>query len=249
MLLTGVGDGVQDVGAAVDFVAAAANVGGEDGGGERSAHKVILAGHSLGCGVVQAFVDAAPSGLIAGLVLLSAAPLAGAGWGIYWNWSAVDAALVKVGAADAGAAVPLIHTPRQVKAAFFGEGMGEDVAERWLRECKTAEESARAGLGVEMRLGEAGRVLGGIEGVGGGEGGGGGRKVLCVFGSADRLITPEMNRGNVGVYRAASREEEREEAVMVVEVEGAGHHLMMDSKWEEVARCILAWVNGAALSS
>lgn len=249
MLLTSIADWAADIDAALDYIVRKHGATLSPG-----AHP-ILVGHSLGGGAVQYFVDSLSSSLMAssrhqaqrrlsGLVLLSPSPLANAGLSIMRNWSQVDADLIRDGAADKKATAPMMYTPRQVKAAFFGPETGEEVAERWLKDCKTKFESARVGLTIGMKQGEARRILDTLAGLHG-RAGGAGRKLLCLFGENDRLITTKMNLDNVRSYKDALTEEEhRDETVKLVEIPGAGHHLMMDSTWELAARTISAWSAG-----
>lgn len=250
MFLTSIADWAADIGAALDYIV-------KRHAGTTSRAPPVLVGHSLGGGAVQYFVDSlshssagsqnqAQQRRLSSLVLLSPSPLANAGLSIMRNWNQVDAELIKAGAADKNATPPMMYTPCQVKAAFFGPETEEQVAERWLKDCKTEVESARVGLTIGMKQGEARRILDSLAGVSGTSGG---RKVLSLVGENDRLITPQMNWDNVKIYKDALTEEERgNETVTMVTIPGAGHHLMMDSTWTQAARMISAWVAGEPMN-
>ncbi len=89
--------------------------------------------------------DASPPFLPSGLILLAAAPLAGGGQEIMANWERIEA--------PDGYEYPwsercVLKTIGQVRAAFFSVDADDSTVRSWLEKCRTAEESARAGLSV-----------------------------------------------------------------------------------------------------
>lgn len=203
----------------------------------------VMGGHSLGGGVVQYMASTGlvhrsnpdASGRVSGLVLLSSAPLRNAG-DIMHNWERTEA--------PNGYDYPwsernVLHTTDQVRKVFFSGEAKEEVVARWIKECKTPVESARAGLSILWGYGEAGKVLDALEGVGEPERR---RKVLCLVGRVDKLIPPYIMLSNAEAYEDAAGEEG--EACRKVIIEGAAHHLMMDARWEECADVIVNWLVG-----
>ncbi len=119
---------------------------------------------------------------------------------------------------------------------FFPEECDEDVVLGYLRDSKPTLESARAGLGVLWPFGAAEAVLSGLSGIGES----GTKKVLCMAGEKDVLITPEMVRLMAEDYRTAVND--GEETVMEIVLQRSGHHLMLDIVGEESASMTLAWL-------
>lgn len=243
----------RDVEAALAHVAAA----------HPGAPAPVLGGHSLGGGLAQWLASASAPGRpppVSALVLLGAAPLRGGGREILAHWQAVEAP--QGGAAHWlwGARCQL-QTAAQVRAAFFSDATPDAAVDAWLRECRSAQGNARASASILWPFGEAGRVLAHLPGLGGGSGGGGAadplrppapKKVLCVAGSADRLVPPAMVLDNYRAYQAADAAAAAQaggatgEACSFLLVQGSGHHLMMDAHWEECADGIVQWLGGQA---
>lgn len=74
-----------------------------------------------------------------------------------------------------------------------------------------------------------------------GEGvGGDGRKILIVNGEEDQLVGVRIGTDLAECYRKAS--DGGEERVLYMGLKGSGHHLMLDTKWEDGAGLILGWL-------
>lgn len=252
----------RDVEAAIAHVAAA----------HPDAPAPVLGGHSLGGGLAQWLVSAGGSTAAAGsrpspvsaLVLLGSAPLRGGGREILGHWQAVEAATAKQ---DGGEPAPhwlwgarcRLQTPAQVRAAFFSDATSDAAVDAWLRGCRSATGNARASAAILWPFGDAARVLAHLPGLLGPRRGGSAsaRKVLCVAGSADRLVPPAMVLDNYRAYQAADviaqadgngggGGDDTAEACSFLTVEGSGHHLMIDAHWEECADGIVQWLSGQA---
>ncbi|KAK7911696.1 hypothetical protein PG985_014177 [Apiospora marii] len=218
----------------------------------------VLVGHSLGGGVLQWMLSSGAIGRhhdqvpteISGLVLLGSMPLSGSGREVLANWERAEASRGALRRPFMLSERCLVRTRTQARAAFFSDETEDAVVEHWLRTCKTKHESAMAGMSVLWPFGEAAKVLGSLSGIGSrGDGSAGyGRKVLCVAGSADRLIPPAMVLSNAYAYAAAVKEAgEGLETCRMWTVRGAGHHLMMDAHWQECADGVLRWLEGEEL--
>ncbi|KAH8897723.1 alpha/beta-hydrolase [Thozetella sp. PMI_491] len=249
MVLTGFDSWAADVKAALDYVTAA----------HPESPPAVLGGHSLGGGLVQYMLSnglvSSPSAdpaeeptegyqgiksQVSGLILLAAAPISGDGQQIMENWQRVEA---PNGYPYFWSERCVLKTVEQVRAAFFSKDTDDATIRTWMAECKTAEESARAGLSILWSLGHADRVLPCLEGIKGSRGVR--RKVLCVAGSVDKLVTPKMVEDNAVEYELATGDDN--EACLKLVVEGAAHHLMMDAHWESCAQGIVNWLNGDEL--
>ena len=242
MVLTSLDSWVADVQVALRYVAEV----------HADAPPPVLAGHSLGGGVVQYLVTSSaqskpaesaepspPALQLSGLILLAATPLAG-GSEIMTNWETIEA--------PDGYLYPwsercVLKTIGQVRKAFFSVETDDATVRTWLEKCKTAEESARAGLSVHWRFGEADIILDALVGLKGSSTRV--RKILCVAGGADKLVPPKMVEGNLVEYELAGGDE-REQCLKLV-VEGSGHHVMMDAHWESCAQGIVNWLGGEEL--
>jgi pimeloyl-ACP methyl ester carboxylesterase len=208
----------------------------------------VLAGHSLGGGIVQYMVSTGIVGSasgakanVAGLILLGAAPLKGSGQ-IMTNLQLVEA--------PNGYAYPwsdrnVLHTPDQARALYFSPEAEEGVVARWMSECRTPVESARAGFSIFGTFGEPGKILNALDGVQTGDGSQKRtRKVLHLAAGQDRLVTPEMVLANAAAYAEGSANEDES---LVKTIDGSGHHLMMDAYHEGTAKTIADWLGGGNL--
>ncbi|KIL87191.1 hypothetical protein FAVG1_09746 [Fusarium avenaceum] len=229
-LLTTLDHYVSDIMAAADFI--------KDRHPE--APPMVFTGHSFGGGHMQYLLahqdQNSPSTVkFGGLVLLAAAPLSGGGKEIMANWEKVEA---PDGYKYPWSPRSQLDTPEQVRAAFFQPGTKAEVVERWLSECKTANEGIRTGLSVFWPFGKAADVLK--------------NKVLLVSGEGDRLVTPAVDEENAKAYKAALDEAsdmDADEAVNSVSISGSARHLMMDLAWEDCVSCIVAWIEGQNLTN
>ncbi|KAI0124317.1 Alpha/Beta hydrolase protein [Xylariales sp. AK1849] len=207
----------------------------------------VLGAHSLGGGAVQFMASSGlldsgkpdAAGRISGLILLGASPLSGGCKEIMANWEKVEA---PEGYAYFWSERSQLNTTGQVRAAFFSEDAEMSVVKTWLEKCKTAEESARVGLSILWPVGEAKKVLNNVEGIGPPEKR---RKVLCIAGTADKLILPSMVKGNAEAYEtAATADGMGDETCTTMIVENSAHHFMMDARWDKCAEGILKWLEG-----
>jgi pimeloyl-ACP methyl ester carboxylesterase len=237
MLFTTMYSWAQDVQAALDYLADC----------HPDAAPPVLGGHSLGGGALQFMlsngllrtVSRGQEAKLSGLILLGAAPLTGGGKEILSNWKDVEAS---AGYPRKWSEPPLLHTPKQVRAAFFSDEAEEETVLEWMSTCKTPEESAMTGLFIFKSLGKASKVLDALTGVGDP---GQGRRVLCIAGSEDKLVPPSMVLSNASMYeQAAAQANLGEEACMASIIDGSAHHLMMDAYWENCAQTICSWLQG-----
>ncbi|KAK9791416.1 putative Alpha/Beta hydrolase protein [Seiridium cardinale] len=209
----------------------------------------VLGGHSLGGGVVQYMLShglvggASTSNRISGLILLGAAPLFGGGKEMMANWGK---AIPSDGYPVFFSERSLLHTPAHVRASFFSDETDEETVLKWMEQCKTMEESGRVGLSIFKSLGEAEKVLNALEGLGNSEKS---RRVFCIAGSEDKLVTPSLVLSNASGYEDAADDIGMDrEACMTTIIGGSGHHLMMDAHWEICAQAVLSWLGGEAVS-
>ncbi|ETS73980.1 hypothetical protein PFICI_13846 [Pestalotiopsis fici W106-1] len=210
----------------------------------------VLVGHSLGGGALQFMLSHGllhigrdnANGQIPGLILLGSVPLYGGGQEIIGNIKQVEA---PSGYPHIWSDRGLVSTPKQVRQLFFTQEAEEEAIHEWIHMCRTELESAMAGLFICFPLGEAGKVLNALAGVGTPTKT---RKVLCVAGVEDKLVPPAMVLRNSGLYAAAATHLELDkEACMVVTVNDCAHHLMMDLGWEHCAQVMLKWLEGDQL--
>lgn len=203
---------------------------------------------------------------ISALILLAAAPLSGEGKTINANWHAAEERAGQTREKNLFDTGPpaMVDTPEKVRTVFFSEETQDEVVEKWLGECKTEMEGAVAGLRCFRKMGDYGKILGGINGLGRhcgdqtdilnervGQWDAGRRtkrrKMLFVAGGVDVLVTPEMVKAEYTKYAQATRDTTDETCMQFV-VEGSGHHLMMDAHWEECATVIVRWLQGDSLT-
>lgn len=211
---------------------------------------MVLVGHSFGGGHMQYLLahqdQNSPSTVKFGaLVLLAAAPLSGGGKEIMANWEKVEA---PDGYKYPWSPRSQLDTPEQVRTAFFQSDTKAEVIERWLSECKTANEGIRTGLSVFWPFGQAVDVLKSLVGLESNPGQT--RKVLLISASEDRLVTPDAVEENTRAYEAAlegASAVDVDEVVKSVSIPGSAHHLMMDLAWEDCAGRIVAWIEGRSL--
>ncbi|OCL13836.1 alpha/beta-hydrolase [Glonium stellatum] len=202
---------------------------------ERHTRMPVLVGHSFGGGVLQ-YLLCSKAVRVPGLVLIAAAPLTGGGKDIMANWQRVEA--------PGGYPWPWsprsqLDTVEQVRNAFFSPECPGEVIEAWLRESKTQYESARAGLSVLWPFGTAQGVLSALDGLPET-----GRKVLCISGERDLLVTTKIVRANADAYRAADN---GENVITEAPISTSGHHLMLDIARDECASVIINWLKGLAV--
>lgn len=213
---------------------------------------MVLVGHSFGGGHMQYLLahqdQNNPSTVkFGGLVLLAAAPLSGGGKEIMANWEKVEA---PDGYKYPWSPRSQLDTQEQVRAAFFQPDTKAEVIERWLSECKTANEGIRTGLSVFWPFGQADDVLKNLVGLKSDSGQT--RKVLLISGVEDRLVTPGAVEENTKAYEAVLKGASAvdvDEVVKSVSIPGSAHHLMMDLAWEDCASCIVTWIEGRNLNS
>jgi pimeloyl-ACP methyl ester carboxylesterase len=110
---------------------------------------------------------------------------------------------------------PIVAEPKRARDMFFAPDMSETDADRyWSR---LQDESYRAYLEMLFRPPRPRRVD---------------TPVLVVGAEYDRLFGPGEMRRTADAYGAT-----------VVMIPGAGHDLMLDPRWEQVARSILDWLH------
>ncbi|KAK6080966.1 alpha beta hydrolase fold protein [Seiridium cupressi] len=224
---------------AEDVQAALAHIGDAHPG----APPPVLGGHSLGGGVVQYMLShglvggASTSNRISGLILLGAAPLFGGGKEMMANWGK---AIPSDGYPVFFSERSLLHTPAHVRASFFSDETDEETVLKWMEQCKTMEESGRVGLSIFKSLGEADKVLNALDGLGTPDRS---RRVFCIAGSEDKLVTPSLVLSNASGFEDAADDIGMDrEACMTTIIGGSGHHLMMDAHWEICAQAVLSWL-------
>lgn len=193
-----------------------------------------------------------PSHEISALVLLAAAPLSGEGKTINANWHAAEKRAGQTREKNLFDTGPpaMVDTPEKVRTVFFSEETQDEVVEKWLGECKTEMEGAVAGLRCFRKMGDYGKVLGGVNGLGQDDAGRETkkrRKMLFVAGGVDVLVTPEMVKAEYTKYVEVARDM-GDETCMHFVVDGSGHHLMMDAHWEECATVVVHWLEGESLT-
>ncbi|KAF4971493.1 hypothetical protein FSARC_1721 [Fusarium sarcochroum] len=240
-LLTTLDDYVADIIAAATFIVRR----------HPEAPPMVLVGHSFGGGHMQyllAYQGQNGPSLIkfGGLVLLASAPLSGGGKEITANWEKVEA---PNGYKYPWSPRSQLDTPDQVRAAFFQPETGDEVIEKWLKDCRTVKEGIRTGISVFWPFGEARYVLKNLVGLQGDSTPS--RKVLLVAASEDRLVKPAVVEENAKAYEVALAEasesgqgSDTNEVVMSCSIPGSAHHLMMDLAWKECAERIVDWVEG-----
>jgi len=220
MFLTTLDNFAEDVECAIEYIKS-----------KHHGQSPVLAGHSFGGGVLQYMLSArgvqAPA-----LILLASAPLTGGGKEIMANWSAVEA---PNGYDWIWSPRFQLDTTAQVKAAFFSPDCPDEIVEEWLKESRTPCESARAGLAALWPFGTAEKVLAALDGLPRT-----GKKVLCVAGGNDKLVTKDMVAANVEHYRAVDG---RNGVVEEEVVDNSAHHLMCDIAHKECADVILKWLD------
>lgn len=238
-LFTTLDDYVADITAALDFISLR----------HSNTSPPILIGHSFGGGQLQYLLGklgagALPSRDIAGLVLLAAAPLSGGGKEIMANWELVEAG--PSGYEHFWSPRAQLNSADQVRAAFFHDETDETTITYWLEHCKTSLEGIRIGLSVLWPFATAEAALNGLTGIATGPQ----RKVLCIAGEQDPLVTTKMVKSNASAYISAIQTKEQPEAsqtVSVTVIPQSGHHLAMDSGWEVCAERITKWIEGNSL--
>ncbi|KAF8888539.1 Alpha/Beta hydrolase protein [Infundibulicybe gibba] len=202
----------------------------------RSEHGVdpIVVGHSSGGGALQALCSSGTK--VAGMALLGSIPGSGS-FQVNRNWMAFDPYMMLrmlkhlLHPRSALSSTSLVH------AAFFAP----DCPREKVRECELAmaeSESMVWPLGMTWRFVQPENVVANITGVGLSAG----RKMLVIAGELDRLVTVGIAQALARWYRNTSRQ--NEEVIQEEVVYRVGHHMMLDSNWEEGARKLLAWLGG-----
>ncbi|KAF8251626.1 alpha/beta-hydrolase [Wilcoxina mikolae CBS 423.85] len=183
--------------------------------------EVVLVGHSSGGGCIQ---DLVSQGLepVAGLVLLAAIPGSGSFY-VNCNWWRLDSWFFpRFFWHLCHPRSPLSSTPL-VKAAFFSHGFPEKEV-RKVEAMMSEWESMAWPNGMMWRFVDPKKVVARM------------RRMLVVAGEVDALMSVMIERELAEWYRKAGGNVEDEV------VRGAGHHLMLDTTWEEGARTLDAWL-------
>ncbi|KAF1961201.1 alpha/beta-hydrolase [Byssothecium circinans] len=249
--LTGINSYITDAMAALDFISA-----------KHPDAQPILVGHSMGGAILQRALGAWKTlGALkiqpAGLVLLAAAPLSGGGMDVARRWQAAEAALARE--ARPVPAVPQawvswfrsfftfqansgLDTPAQVRNKFFSAGATEDAVEGWIRDSKGRLESIRVSIEHMWPFADAADVVAAIHTdvrpIG--------RKILCISGGKDVLISKDLTQETFDAYRLASQGEEE---IMRVSLADSAHHIMLDVAHERCAELIINWIEGRDIGS
>ncbi|KAF2656621.1 alpha/beta-hydrolase [Lophiostoma macrostomum CBS 122681] len=211
----------------------------------------ILIGHSMGGGLLQRALTTWKRPRIAGLVLLTSAPLSGGGMDVARKWNGAEAALATAqpAAPRPRAWVPWLRsffrfefstgvdTPAQVRNKFFSDEASDEVVAGWIRDSKSRLESLRVPVEMFWPIADAEKVLESIDG----EIRPRGRKVLCVSAEKDALIPQELLKEDFDAYRRLAQGEEE---VLQVQLSRSGHHVMLDVARERCVEVIVSWLRG-----
>ncbi|KAF1974631.1 alpha/beta-hydrolase [Bimuria novae-zelandiae CBS 107.79] len=250
--LTGINSYVTDAMAALDFISA-----------EHPDTQPIFVGHSMGGAVLQRFLGGwntlgASKIQPAGLVLLAAAPLSGGGIDVARRWQAAEAALAREQPPPVPAApqawVPWLRslftfqantgldTPAQVRNKFFSPEAPESAVNGWIRDSKGRVESIRIAIEHMWPFANADDVVAAIHS----DARSLGRKILCISGGKDVLISKDLTQETFDAYRLASQGEEE---IMRVSLADSAHHIMLDVAHERCAELIISWIEGRNIES
>jgi pimeloyl-ACP methyl ester carboxylesterase len=240
--LTGINSYITDAMAALDFISA-----------EHPDAQPIFVGHSMGGAILQRVLGAWKKlGALkiqpAGLVLLAAAPLSGGGMDVARRWQAAEAALVPQAwvpwfrsfftlQANTG-----LDTPAQVRNKFFSPEATEDTVEDWIRDSKGRLESIRVSIEHMWPFADAADVVAAIHS----DVRPMGRKILCISGGKDVLISKDLTQETFDAYRLATQGEEE---TMRVSLTDSAHHIMLDVAHERCAELIINWIEGRGIGS
>ncbi|KFA60869.1 hypothetical protein S40285_04828 [Stachybotrys chlorohalonatus IBT 40285] len=189
---------------------------------DREGGEVVLVGHSSGGGLSQDILSQGDVS-VKGLALLGAVPAFGS-MGVYRNWARLDPWFsLRMLLHGWHPNSPLSH-PVLVRRAFFSN----DVSDAYLSEFQgrlSRYESFWWALSMMRAFADPARTLAHIDG-------GSASKMLIMTGSEDKIVTPTVAEQLAAFYREAAA---GREAVEVLLVPTAGHHLQNDLNWEDGA--------------